>query len=145
MFIDHSHSLAAKINMGVSSLHPQVIRLNKQMKFLCTTDQQSVIHSSIRSQIWNGSTVFLLMKMVINPSYLTQVVLFLQNVQLVELLWTLMKDQITDTAWGPVTCYASSSYFCFLPSKTMAQVVKENTLHPGSNLNLLHPKYAAWR
>lgn len=85
--------------------------------------------------------------MVINPSYLMQVVLFLQNVQPVELLWTLMKDQIIGAraGWGPVPCYASSSYFCFLPSKTMAQVVKENTLHPGSNLNLLHPKYACWR
>lgn len=35
----------------------------------------------------------------------------------------------------------SSSYAWFLPSKTAAQAVKKNTLHPGVKLNLKHPKY----
>lgn len=90
-----------------------------------------------------------------------QVVLFLWNLQSVELVWASKQDQtyiyISMQGWWdvllyaylcspvPVPCRPSSPHASLLLSKTTAEVVKANTLHRGLCVDLLCPLYTIWR
>lgn len=121
--------------MGVNSLHPQVICETSSQSFLQTIDQQSVIHSKYTAPNYSTSFQLLKVKKVINPLYLTQASSLLSQKYAANRV-------VVDFKEGPdiIDLQPSSSYAWFLPSKTTAQAVRQNTLHPGMKLNL-HPKY----